>query len=202
MTRAEILSHALFDTGGEIDGVKFGPISQPCLVLLKRRGNTFFTDAPRDQDEHEAIGEILFAISRTKEQRTALIRDSAEEWDMKVAEFIVGLEDSTLPRFRDEYLAPALNALAMAMVESERPGKPVPSPATSPSSSAARSGSGSTNSRQPSARKTRIGASPPAPSCSSSTSKPSATGPASAGSTGRKQTRKKSPSSSGSRRKK
>ena len=126
MTRAEILSHALFDTGGEIDGIKFGPLSQPCLVILKRRKNSLLTTSTRDQDDHEAVGEIFFVLSRTKDQRAAMFRDSNEEWDMKTGEFMAGLDDDTLPKFRDDYLVPAMQAVAFAMVESESPGKPQP----------------------------------------------------------------------------
>jgi hypothetical protein len=202
MTRAEILSHALFDTGGEIDGLTFGPLSQPCLVILKRRKNCLLAQSDRDQDDHEAVGEILFVLSRTREQRGAMFRDDADEWDMKVGEFMVALGDDTLPKFRDEYLGPAMHALAMAMVESEVPGKSQPSPATSHSSRKEPSASGSTDSRKASGRKTRSGTCPPAPRSNSSTPKQSATALTSGGSTGPKPTPKGSPSSNGSRRKK
>lgn len=190
MTRAEILSHALFDTGGEIDGLKFGPLSQPCLVILKRRKNCLLVDSPRDQDDHEAIGEILFVLSRTKEQRAAMFRDDAAEWDLKAGEFMAGLDDDTLPKFRDEYLGPAMQALAMAMVESEQPGKSQPSRQTSRSSHKARGGSDSTDSRQVSAQTVRSGGSPRVASSNSSTPKRSGAVALSDGSTGRKQTRK------------
>ena len=187
MTRAEILSHAIFDTGGEIDGLAFGALSQPCLVILKRRRNSLLCHSERDQDDHEAVGEILFVLSRTKEQRAAMFRDSADEWDLKVGEFLAGLEDDTLPKFRDEYLVPAMTALALAVVESESPGKPEPTRPTSRSSRQASAGSGSTGSRQALASKIRSGTYPPALSSNSSTPKPSATAQASGGSTGRKQ---------------
>jgi hypothetical protein len=202
MTRAEILSHALFDTGGEIDGLKFGPLSQPCLVILKRRKNCLLAQSDRDQDDHEAVGEILFVLSRSREQRGAMFRDSAEEWDLKVGEFMAGLGDETLPKFRDEYLGPAMHALAMAMVESEQPGKSQPSRPTSRSSSKAQAASGSADSRKASERKTRSGTSQPAQRSNSSTPKQSAAAPASGGSTGRKQTQKGSLSLKGSRGKK
>ncbi len=202
MTRAEILSHALFDTGGEIDGLKFGPLSQPCLVILKRRKNCLLTESDRDQDDHEAVGEILFVLSRTREQRGAMFRDDAAEWDLKVGEFMAALGDDTLPKFRDEYLAPAMQSLALAMVESELPGKSQPSRPTSHSSRKEQAGSDSTDSRKASAHKTRSGMSQPAQPSNSSTLKPSATAHASGGSTGPKQTPKGSPSSNGSRRKK
>jgi hypothetical protein len=202
MTRAEILSHALFDTGGEIDGLKFGPLSQPCLVILKRRKNSLLAQSDRDQDDHEAVGEILFVLSRSREQRGAMFRDSAEEWDLKVGEFMAGLGDDTLPRFRDEYLGPAMHALAMAMVESEQPGKSQPSRPTSRSSSKAQAASGSTDSRKTSERKTRSGTSQPAQRSNSSTPKQSEAALASGGSTGPKRTRKGSPSLKGSRKRK
>lgn len=202
MTRAEILSHALFDTGGEIDGLKFGPLSQPCLVILKRRKNSLLAQSDRDQDDHEAVGEILFVLSRTREQRGAMFRDSAEEWDLKVGEFMAALGDDTLPKFRDEYLGPAMHALAMAMVESEQPGKSQPSRPTSRSSSKAQAASGSTDSRKASERKTRSGTCQPAQRSNSSTPKQSAAALASGGSTGRKQTQKGSLSLKGSRGKK
>lgn len=202
MTRAEILSFAIFDTGAEIDGLKFGPLSQPALVILKRRKNSFFADSTRDQDEHEAVGEILFVISRSKEERQAMFRDSAEEWDLKVGEFIAGLEDNTLPKFRDEYLGPALQALALAMVESEAPGKPAQNPATSHFSPKDRDVSDSTGSPPALASKNRSGGSQRVPSSNSSTPKQSATDRASAGSTGRKRTPKKSKNSKISRIKK
>lgn len=202
MTRAEILSHALFDTGGEIDGLKFGPLSQPCLVILKRRKNSLLAQSDRDQDDHEAVGEILFVLSRSREQRGAMFRDDATEWDLKVGEFMAALGDDTLPKFRDEYLGPAMHALAMAMVESEQPGKSQPSRPTSRSSSKAQAASGSTDSRKTSGRKTRSGTSQPAQRSSSSTPKQSAAALASGGSTGRKQTRKGSLSLKGSRKRK
>jgi hypothetical protein len=198
MTRAEILSHALFDTGGEIDGLKFGPLSQPCLVILKRRRNGLLTQSDRDQDDHEAVGEILFVLSRTREQRGAMFRDDATEWHLKVGEFMAGLGDDTLPKFRDEYLGPAMHALAMAMVESEQPGKSQPSRPTSRSSRKELAASGSTDLRKASERKTRSGMSQPAPRSNSSTPKQSATALASGGSTGPKRTPKGSPSSNGS----
>lgn len=198
MTRAEILSHAIFDNGGEIDGVKFGTLSQPCLVILKRRRNGLFTESTRDQDEHEAIGEILFVMSRDADQRRAMFRDSAEEWDMKVGEFIAGLDDNTLPKFRDEYLGPALTALSLAVVESEQPGKPQPTRPTSPISSKARAGSESTTSRKVSADRTS-GTFQPAPLCSSSTPKPAAKAQGSGGSTGRQPLKKSSTNSKHSR---
>lgn len=200
MTRAEILSHALFDTGGEIDGLKFGPLSQPCLVILKRRRNGLIAQSDRDQDDHEAIGEILFVLSRTKEQRAAMFRDDAAEWDLKVGEFMAGLDDNTLPKFRDEYLGPAMQALVLAAVESEQPGKSQPSPPTLHSSRKAHGGSGSTTSRKTSESIALCGGSPRAASSNSSTPKLSAVAQASGGSTGRKRTRKGSLSSSGSRK--
>jgi hypothetical protein len=199
MTRAEILSHALFDTGGEIDGLKFGPLSQPCLVILKRRRNGLLAESNRDQDDHEAIGEILFVLSRSKEQRQAMFRDSAEEWDLKVGEFMAGLGDDTLPKFRDEYLGPAMTALALSIVESESPGKPVPTHQTSRSSSQELRGSDLFNSQGQQVGKIHYGTSPQAPCCNCSMPTPSATAPASAGRTGRKQTPKKSRSLSASR---
>jgi hypothetical protein len=202
MTRAEILSHALFDTGGEIDGLKFGPLSQPCLVILKRRKNSLLAQSDRDQDDHEAVGEILFVLSRTREQRGAMFRDDAAEWDLKVGEFMAALGDDTLPKFRDEYLGPAMHALAMAMVESEQPGKSQPSRQTSPSSSKARAASDSTDSRKTSGRKTRSGTCPPARLSNSSMPKQSATAQSYGGSTGQKQTPKGSLSLKGSRGKK
>lgn len=190
MTRAEILSHALFDTGGEIDGLKFGPLSQPCLVILKRRKNGMLCHSDRDQDDHEAVGEILFVLSRAKDQRAAMFRDSTEEWDLKVGEFLAGLDDDTLPKFRDDYLVPAMTALALAVVESELPGKPEPTRPTSRSSRPASAASGSTRSPQASAPKIRSGTCPPAPSSNSSTPKQSAKAQVSGGSTGRKQAQK------------
>lgn len=168
MTRAEILSHAIFDNGGEVDGIAFGPLSQPCLVILKRRRNGLFTESTRGQDEHEAIGEIFFVLSRTKEQRAAMFRDAADEWDLKVGEFIAGLDDNTLPKFRDEYLGPALTALSLAVVESETPGKPQPTRPTSRSSSKVGKGSGQKRSRNPLGEVTS-GASQPAQSPNFST---------------------------------
>lgn len=200
MTRAEILSHALFDTGGEIDGLKFGPLSQPCLVILKRRRNGLLAESDRDQDDHEAIGEILFVLSRTKEQRAAMFRDDADEWDTKVGEFMAGLDDSTLPKFRDEHLGPAMTALTLAIVESEQPGKSRQSPPTSHSSRKAHGGSGSTTSLVASASNARYGGSPRAASSSSFTPKQSAAALACAGSTGPKRTKKGSKSLSGSRK--
>lgn len=168
MTRAEILSHALFDTGGEIDGVKFGPLSQPALVILKRRKNGLLVDSNRDQDDHEAVGEIFFVLSRTKEQRAAMFRDSAEEWDLKVGEFLAGLDDDTLPKFRDEYLGPAMQALALSIVESEQPGKSQPTRPTSRSSSKGGKGQARKRSRNPLVEATS-GASQPQRSCNFST---------------------------------
>lgn len=191
MTRADILSHALFDSGGEIDGIKFGPLSQPCLVILKRRKNCLLADSDRDQDEHEAIGEIFFVLSRSKEQRAAMFRDSAEEWDMKAGEFMAGLGDDTLPKFRDEYLGPALMALSMAIVESELPGKPPPTRATSPTSSKARAGSGSMI-LPPASEARTCGTFPQAPSCNSSTPKRAAEARGSGGSTGPRRRKKSS----------
>jgi hypothetical protein len=201
MTRAEILSHALFDTGGEIDGLKFGPLSQPCLVILKRRKNSLLAQSDRDQDDHEAVGEILFVLSRTREQRGAMFRDDATEWDLKVGEFMAALGDDTLPKFRDEYLGPAMHALAMAMVESEQPGKSQPSRATSRSSSKDGKGQARKLSRNPLGEVTS-GASQPARSSSFSTLRRQEEGRVSDGSTGPKQIPKGSPSSKGSRRKK
>jgi hypothetical protein len=193
MTRAEILSHALFDTGGEIDGIKFGPLSQPVLVILKRRRNCLFTESNRDQDEHEAIGEIFFVCSRTKDERAAMFRDNAEEWDLKVGEFMAGLDDNTLPKFRDEYLGPALMALSMAVVESETPGKSQPTRQTSHSSSKGRAGSEYTTTSPALAGET-YGTSQQAPSCSYSTRKQSAKAQGSGGSTGRRPAKKSSQS--------
>lgn len=192
MNRSEILSHALFDTGGEIDGIRFGPLSQPVLVILKRRKNGLLTESTRDQDDHEAIGEILFVLSRTKEQRAAMFRDSAEEWDLKVGEFMAGLDDNTLPKFRDEYLGPAMQALALSIVESELPGKPLPIRQTSHSSLREPSGSDSGPSPDALAGKTQCGTPPQAPCCNCSTPTRSGKAAASAGSTGRNRTRKDS----------
>ena len=202
MTRAEILSHALFDTGGEIDGLTFGPLSQPCLVILKRRKNSLLAQSDRDQDDHEAVGEILFVLSRTREQRGAMFRDDAAEWDLKVGEFMAALGDDMLPKFRDEYLGPAMHALAMAMVESELPGKSQPSRPTSHSLPKAQAASDSTDSRKASERKTLSGTCQPAPRSNCSTPKQSATALASGGSTGPKRTPKGSLSLKGSRGKK
>lgn len=202
MTRAEILSHALFDTGGEIDGIKFGPLSQPCLVILKRRKNSLLTTSTRDQDDHEAVGEIFFVLSRTKDQRAAMFRDSNEEWDMKTGEFMAGLDDDTLPKFRDDYLVPAMQAVAFAMVESESPGKPQPTRQTSPISSRAQGQRDSSISPQSSGRKTLSGDSPHPPSCNSSTPKRAATAQDSGGSTGRKPAKKASKNLKGLQRKK
>lgn len=202
MTRAEILSHALFDTGGEIDGLKFGPLSQPCLVILKRRRNGLLSESARDQDDHEAVGEILFVLSRTREQRGAMFRDPADEWDLKVGEFMAALGDDTLPKFRDEYLAPAMQSLALAMVESEQPGKPEPNLPTSHSSRKVHAASDLTNSPKASGPSARSGMSQPAPRSNSSTPKRSAKALASGGSTGPKRTPKGSPSLKDSRRKK
>ena len=202
MNRAEILSHALFDTGGEIDGIKFGPLSQPCLVILKRRKNSLLTTSTRDQDDHEAVGEIFFVLSRTKGQRAAMFRDSAEEWDMKTGEFMAGLDDDTLPKFRDEYLVPAMQAVAFAMVERESPGKPQPTRQTSPTSSKAQGQRDSSASPQSSEQKIRSGDYPHPPSCSSSTPKRAATAQGSGGSTGRKPAKKASKNLKGSQRKK
>lgn len=199
MTRAEILAHALFDTGGEIDGLKFGPLSQPCLVILKRRRNGLLAESNRDQDDHEAIGEILFVLSRSKEERQAMFRDSAEEWDLKVGEFMAGLGDDTLPKFRDEYLGPAMTALALSIVESELPGKPAPIRQTSHFSSQGPNGSDSLSTPAHLARQTLSGTLEQAPCCNCSTRTQSAKVPDSAGRTGRKQTPKKSRSLSGSR---
>lgn len=200
MTRAEILSHALFDTGGEIDGLKFGPLSQPCLVILKRRKNGLLAKSDRDQDDHEAIGEILFVLSRTKEQRAAMFRDDAAEWDLKVGEFMAGLDDNTLPKFRDEYLGPTMTALALSIVESELPGKSEPTRRTSPSSSREPSGSDSSSTPAHLGLKIQSGTLEQAPCCNSSTPTQSAKVPASAGRTGLKQTPKKSRSLSASRK--
>lgn len=189
MTRAEILSHALFDSGGEIDGVKFGPLSQPALVILKRRKNGLLVDSTRDQDDHEAVGEIFFVLSRTKEQRAAMFRDSAEEWDLKVGEFLAGLDDDTLPKFRDEYLGPAMQALALSIVESEQPGKSQPTRQTSRSSSQGPSVSASISLSPVSAGKTHFGTHPQAQSSNSSTLTRSGKAQASGGSTGRNRTR-------------
>lgn len=199
MTRAEILAHALFDTGGEIDGLTFGPLSQPCLVILKRRRNGLLAESNRDQDDHEAIGEILFVLSRSKEERQAMFRDSAEEWDLKVGEFMAGLGDDTLPKFRDEYLGPAMSALALSIVESELPGKPVPIRQTSHFSSQGPNGSDSLSTPAHLARQTLSGTLEQAPCCNCSTRTQSAKVPDSAGRTGRKQTPKKSRSLNGSR---
>lgn len=199
MTRAEILSHALFDTGGEIDGLKFGPLSQPCLVILKRRRNGLLAESDRNQDDHEAIGEILFVLSRSKEERQSMFRDSADEWDLKVGEFMAGLGDDTLPKFRDEYLGPAMTALALSIVESELPGKSVPTRQTSPSLSRELKGSDSLNTPAHLARQTLSGTLEQAPCCNCSTRTQSAKVPASDGRTGRKQTPKKSRSSNASR---
>lgn len=202
MNRAEILSHALFDTGGEIDGIKFGPLSQPCLVILKRRKNSLLTTSTRDQDDHEAVGEIFFVLSRTKDQRAAMFRDSNEEWDMKTGEFMAGLDDDTLPKFRDDYLVPAMQAVAFAMVESESPGKPQPTRQTSLTSSKEQGQRDSSTSPQSSERKTRSGDSQRPQSCNSSTPKRAATAQDSAGSTGRKPAKKASTSLKESQRKK
>jgi len=148
MTRSEILSHALFDTGGEIDGIKFGPLSQPVLVILKRRRNALVAESKKDQEEHEAIAEIFFVLSRTKEQRALMFRDSDEEWELKVGEFTAGLDDKTLQKFRDEYLGPALMAIAYSAVESVTPGKPLPTRQTSPSLSKVQDGLASTTSQK------------------------------------------------------
>lgn len=194
MTRAEILSHALFDTGGEIDGVRFGPLSQPALVILKRRKNGLLVDSNRDQDDHEAVGEIFFVLSRTKEQRAAMFRDSAEEWDLKVGEFLAGLDDDTLPKFRDEYLGPAMQALALSIVESEQPGKSQPTRPTSHTSSREPSVSDCFNSQNQPAAKIHFGTPQEAPCCNCSTPTQSGTAQASGGSTGRNRTRKGSKS--------
>jgi hypothetical protein len=193
MTRAEILSHALFDTGGEIDGIKFGPLSQPVLVILKRRRNCLFTESTRDQDEHEAIGEIFFVCSRTKDERAAMFRDNAEEWDLKVGEFMAGLDDNTLPKFRDEYIGPALMALSMAVVESEVPGKPQPTRPTSHSSSKAGKGSARKITRKHLVAET-YGTFPHAQPCNFSTLRQQEEAQGSGGSTGRRQAKKSSPS--------
>ena len=202
MNRAEILSHALFDTGGEIDGIKFGPLSQPCLVILKRRKNSLLTTSTRDQDDHEAVGEIFFVLSRTKDQRAAMFRDSNEEWDMKTGEFMAGLDDDTLPKFRDDYLVPAMQAVAFAMVESESPGQPQPTRQTSLTSSKEQGQRDSSTSPQSSERKTRSGDSQRPQSCNSSTPKRAATAQDSAGSTGRKPAKKASKNLKGLQRKK
>jgi len=202
MTRAEILSHALFDTGGEIDGLKFGPLSQACIMILGSRKNHFFAESNRQQSQSDAVFEIFFVLTRTKEQRTAIIRDSLEEWNTKVMEFAAGLEDSTIMRFADEYFTPAWHALILSRVESEQPGKSQPSRPTSYSSPKEQSASGFTTSPKASASKTRSGNSPRAASCNSSTPKRSAKAQGSGGSTGPKRTPKGSPSLRGSRKKK
>jgi len=192
MTRAEILSHALFDSGGEIDGIKFGPLSQACIMILGSRKNHFFAESNRNQSQSDAVFEIFFVLTRTKEQRTALIRDSSEEWDTKVMEFAASLEDSTITRFVDEYFTPAWNALILSRVESEQPGKSQPSRPTSCSSLKEQSESGFTTSPKASESKTRSGNSPRAASCNSFTPKQSAKERDSGGSTGHPRRKKSS----------
>jgi hypothetical protein len=184
MNRAEILSHALFDSGGEIDGIKFGPLSQACIMILGSRKNCFFVESNRQQSQSDAVFEIFFVLTRTKEQRTALIRDSSEEWNTKVMEFSVGLEDYAITRFADEYFTPAWNALILSRVESEQPGKLQRSRPTSSSSRKEQGVSGFMISPKPSELKTRSGISPRAASCNSSTPKPSAKAQGSGGPTG------------------
>jgi len=131
-----------------------------------------------------------------------MFRDSAEEWDMKTGEFMAGLEDDTLPKFRDDYLVPAMQAVAFAMVESELPGKPQPTRQTSPISSKAQGQRDSSTSPQSSERKIRSGDYPHPPSCNSSTPKRAATAQDSGGSTGRKPAKKALKNLKGSQRKK
>lgn len=202
MTRAEILSHALFDTGGEIDGLTFGPLSQACIMILGARKNAFFSESNRQQSQSDAVFEIFFVLTRSKEQRTALIRDSMEEWETKVMEFAVGLEDSTIMRFADEYFTPAWNALILSRVESESPGKSQPSRQTSFSSHKEQNESGFSTSPKASESKTRFGISPRPASSNSSTPKQSAKAQDSGGATGPKRTPKESLSLKDSRRKK
>lgn len=202
MTRAEILAHALFDTGGEIDGLKFGPLSVQARVNLTRRKSTYFVDSPREQSQAEAVAEVLFVLTRTNEERVALARDSQAEWDTKVEQFLYALEENTLSKFFSEYFEPAMVALALSAIESERPGKSQQSRPTSPSTSKGQNGLDSTSTPAQLADKIHSGISPSRQSFNSSTPKQFATAQASAGSTGPKQTRKGSPSSTGSRRKK
>lgn len=202
MTRAEILSHALFDTGGEIDGIKFGPLSQACIMILGARKNHFFIQSNRQQSQSDAVFEIFFVLTRTKEERTALIRDPAEEWNTKVMEFSAGLDDSTIMRFADDYFTPAWTALILSRVESEQPGKPQPSLPTSSFSPKEQNELGFTISPKALESKTRCGISQHVVLCNSSTLKQSAKEQDSGGSTGRKPAKKASKNLKGSQRKK
>lgn len=174
MNRLELLNFALFDTGGEIDGISFGPLSPPALVILKHRRNVLLVEtSERNQDEHEAVGEIFFVLSRSPAQRQAMFRDNAETWNFKVLEFLAGLEDSTLIKFRDEILGPYLKALALSLVEREGPGKPGagPNPQNLHSSPPTSAGSALTTLPQVLASRVRFGDFPHAQSSNFSTPK-------------------------------
>lgn len=145
-TRKDILDRALFDTGGKAAGIEFGPLSAPALMILKRRRNALVVpDSKREQDEAEALAEILFVLACSESDRRAMFRDSDEEWSEKVLEFMSGLPDAALKEFAEDYLAPAMNAVAMAQTESEGPGKSgvARNRATSRSSTKVRQSSGS-----------------------------------------------------------
>lgn len=184
--RKDILSNALFDTGGEVEGITFGALSAPRFQILRRRGNSWICQAG-DQEDAFALAEILFVLSRSEEQRAAMFRHTAEQWKDAVSEFFESLPDKALDRFALDYLMPAMNALALAQTESEGPGKSgaAPSRATSRSSTKARDKSGSTTSRKHSGSKSQSGKSASAPSSSSSLRTRSGKGGVTAGSTGR-----------------
>ena len=142
-TRNEQLAEAFLDTGGEVDGLAFTFISPQRFNLLERRKNSLIISSNRDQTEIEALAEILFVLTRSKEDLVKLYLSPLSEWDEQVGLFLMGLpSDKTLASFRDDYLVPAMRGISSAAVESEAEGKPIqPSRTASRSSRKAQAGS-------------------------------------------------------------
>jgi hypothetical protein len=134
MTRNELLQQALFDTGGEVQGIAFRPLSAPARLLLTTRGNPMFGSSIRDLGDDFNLGEILHVLTLFPDERKAAVQMPQDQWEQSVRLFICGLPDKAIEKFRDEYLLPAFERFQAAAFESEEPGKPVTSlnPQTSP----------------------------------------------------------------------
>lgn len=147
MTRNQLLNEALFDRGGTVDGIKFGPLSAPARTLLTAKGNPMF-GGDRGESGDFDTGEILLVLSLGSDGRAKAFIDSAADWSARVNTFIVGLPDKAIESFLGEYLIPAIERHRLAMTESGGPGKPEPTRAISPITSKARKRPASKSSRK------------------------------------------------------
>ena len=148
MTRNQLLSEALFDRGGTVDGIAFGPLSAPARMLLSAKGNPLF-GGDRDESSDFDAGEILMVLSLGSDGRAKAFLDPPADWSARVRTFIIGLPDKAIETFFADYLMPAIERHRMAMTESEGPGKSERTQATSPITSKARKRQGSKSSRKP-----------------------------------------------------